>query len=376
MPGPHIVVIGLGAMGSAALYQLARRSVRVTGIEQFSIGHERGSSHGATRAIRMVHFENPSYSVLMERAYALWHDLEKASKRQLLRLTGIIEIGSPSGDLIRGTLAGETKGLAREQLDARALMRRYPAFRLPDTFVGVLQPDGGFIEASHAVAAMIDLAKTHGAEILTETKVNAIDLNASGIRLETSRGKLAADGAIIAAGPWMRSLLRDLKLSLPLAVTRQVVGWFKPRDPRLFAADCFPVFIMETPHGNHYGFPMYDDRGLKFAKHHHVREEVDAADYRRAVSAEDEAIIRAPLADYLPAANGPLIEAQTCLYTMTPDDTFIIDQMPGFPQVVIASPCCGYGFKFAPVVGEILADLVRRGETAHDIQQFRLQRFA
>ena len=374
MSPPQIAVIGLGATGRAALYQLVRRGIRAVGIEQFALDHDRGSSHGATRVIRMVHFENPSYSVLMERGYALWHDLEKASKRQLLHLTGVIEIGSPSGALIRGTLAGETRGLAREQLDAQAVMRRYPAFHLPDAFVGVLQPDGGFIEAAAALSAMIDLAKAHGAEILTGTKVSEVTPNATGVHIKTSRGDIAAAGAIIAAGPWMRRLLPDLKL--PLTVTRQVVGWFQPRDPALFAAGRFPAFIMETPHGNHYGFPLYGDSGVKIAKHHHHNEPVDPDSYDRVVRATDEAAIRAPLFQYLPEANGPLQSAEACLYTMTPDDTFIIDRMPGYPQIVVASPCCGHGFKFSPVVGEILADLVTRGTTAHDISRFRLPRFA
>lgn len=374
MSGPKIAVIGLGATGSAALYQLARRGINVIGIEQFDIDHDRGSSHGATRAIRMVHFENPSYSSLMERAYAHWHDLEKASKRQLLRLVGIVEIGPPSGDLVRATLAGDTKGLPREQLDAKALTRRYPAFQLPDAFVGVLQPDGGFIEAAAALAAMIGLAKARGAEILTRTKVSEINPTATGVRIETSRGDITADGAIIAAGPWMRSLLPGLKPQL--TVTRQVVGWFQPRDPALFAADHFPVFIMETSYGNHYGFPVYGDKGVKIAKHHHRHEIVGPNTYDRAVSATDEAAIRAPLSQYLPDANGPLLSSETCLYTMSPDGAFIIDHMPGYPHVVIASPCCGYGFKFSPVVGEIVADLATGRTFAHDIAQFRLQRFA
>lgn len=374
MPGPKIAVIGLGATGGAVLWQLARRGINVIGIEQFDLGHDRGSSHGVTRVIRNVHFENPSYSVLMERACALWRELEDASNRKLLRLTGLVEIGAPSGALIRGTLAGAKKDAPREQLDAKALMRRYPAFRLPKAFVGVLQPDGGFIEAADALDAMIGLAKAHGAEVRTGTKVSAVEPAATGVRIVTSHGEMTADGAIIAAGPWMRSLLPEQKL--PLTVTRQVVGWFEPRQAALFAAGRFPVFLMETPHGHHYGFPAYGGMGVKIARHHHLNEAVDPNTYDRMVRARDEAAIRAPLAEYLPGADGPLLSAETCLYTMTPDDTFIIDRMPGYPHVIIASPCCGHGFKFSPVVGEIIAQLVTHGTIAHDISQFRLPRFA
>jgi sarcosine oxidase len=165
-------------------------------------------------------------------------------------------------------------------------------------------------------------------------------------------------------------------LHLPLAVTRQVVGWFAPEDATRFAPDRFPVFILETRHGVHYGLPFYGRSGIKVAKHHHGNESVDPDTCSREVTASDEAAIRAPLAEHLPEANGRLLAAQTCLYTMTPDGTFIIDRMPACPHVIIASPCCGHGFKFSPVVGEIVADLVTQGSTPHDIGQFRLRRFA
>jgi sarcosine oxidase len=375
MAGPQIVVIGLGATGSAALCQLARRGIRSTGIEQFAIGHERGSSHGPTRMIRVAHFENSSYVPLLRRAYALWRELENVAKRKLVFNTGIAEIGRLEGELVRGTLAAAARySLAHEVLDAKALMRRCPGFKLPETFVAVLQPDGGYIEAAGALEANIRIAAAAGALVRTRETVTAIEPLAKGVRIVTDRGMIEADGAIVAAGPWTCKLLPELRL--PLRVTRQVVGWFEPDDAEQFAADRFPVFILETEYGHHYGFPTYGRLGIKIAKHHHLRQVVDADAYRRTISAEDEAAIRAPLAEYLPAVNGRLLSAQTCLYTMTPDETFIIDRMPGYPHVVIASPCCGHGFKFSPVAGEILADLVTEGTTRHDIAPFRLQRFA
>jgi sarcosine oxidase len=375
MPGPHIVVIGLGAMGSAALCQLARRGIRATGIEQFAIGHDRGSSHGPTRMIRLAHFENNSYVPLLRRAYELWRELENLAEQTLVVKTGIAEIGLPDGALVRGTLAAASRyGLPHTVLDAKSLMRRYPSFKVPETYVAVLQPDGGYIEAAAAIDANIRIATAAGAVVRTSEVVSAIEPYATGVRIRTDRAVIDADAVVIAAGPWMGKLLPHLRL--PLRVTRQVVGWFAPVEAEQFAADRFPVFIIESQHGHHYGFPTYGQSGMKIAKHHHVREEVDADAYCRAISVQDEAIIRAPFAEYLPAANGRLIAAQTCLYTMTPDETFIIDRMSGYPNAVIASPCSGHGFKFSLVVGEILADLVTRGETAHDIRAFRLQRFA
>jgi sarcosine oxidase len=375
MSGPRIVVIGLGATGSAALCQLARRGVDAIGIEQFEIGHDRGSSHGPTRIIRLAHFENASYVPLMRRAYTLWRELESLDDTQLLHITGILEIGPADGAIVRGTMtAAHGHDLTAEVLDAEALMRRYPQYRLPEDFVGVLQPDGGYIEARRAIEANIRIATKCNARILTRTKVTAIEPSKTGVVVKTGDAEIEADAAIVAVGPWLGKLLPNL--DLPLRVTRQVVGWFEPADVSQFAAERFPVFILESKYGNHYGFPAYNGMGIKFAKHGHLEETVAPEAYDTTVSATDEAAIRAPLADYLPEANGRLLSAQTCLYTMTPDDTFIVDRMPGHPHIVIASPCCGHGFKFSPVVGEIVADLVSRGTTPHDIAPFRLRRFS
>ena len=374
MPGPQIAVIGLGAMGSAALCQLARRGVRAMGIDQFEIGHDRGSSHGETRMIRLAHFERPSYVPLMHRAYVLWHELEDIVRQRLLHITGIAEIGAPTGDMVRGTRSGANADVPCEVLDAASFMRRYPVFKIPETFVAIFQPDGGFIEASKALAANLAVAKEHGAAVRTGEKVIAIEPAGAGVKVVTDCGVIASDFAIVAAGPWLSGLFPELRL--PLKVTRQVIGWFEPRQPEQFAAERFPAFMFESEYGQHYGFPAYGDKGIKFAKHHHFGEAVDADSYERTVSVQDEAAIRAPLAQYLPATNGPLCATETCLYSLTPDNTFIIDRLPGFPQIVVASPCCGHGFKFSPVVGEILADLVTRGATDHDITQFRLSRFS
>lgn len=375
MPGPQIAVIGLGATGSAALYHLARRGIRAIGIERFDLGHAYGSSHGPTRIIRLAHFENAAYVPLMRRAYALWRELESISGVKLIFTTGIAEIGPADGELVRGTAAGASQyGLPHEVMDATSLMRRYPNFKLPQSFVAVLQPDGGYLAAAAALEANIRLATAAGAVIRSRETVIALEPQGGRARIKTDRGEIEADGVIVAAGPWLCSLLPELRL--PLHVTRQVVGWFEPDNAGQFSADHFPVFILETRHGHHYGFPAGRPMGVKIAKHHHLREAVDAETCDRTVSAADEAAIRAPLAEYLPAANGRLLSAETCLYTMTPDETFMIDRLPGFPQVVIASPCCGHGFKFSPVVGEILADLVTRGTTTHDIAKFSLSRFA
>jgi sarcosine oxidase len=170
-----------------------------------------------------------------------------------------------------------------------------------------------------------------------------------------------------------KKLLSDLPA--PLRVTRNVLGWFVPTDPALFAPGRSPVFLMETRHGIHYGIPPHDGAGVKIAKHHHLDEPVDPDDYDRAVSAADEHAIRAALAEFLPAANGPLLASKTCLYTQAPDGDFVLDRLPSASQIIVASPCSGHGLKFSPVIGEILADLATDGATRHDISRFRLSRF-
>jgi sarcosine oxidase len=369
-------IIGLGVMGSAALAALARRGWRVAGIDRFAPGHDRGSSHGATRVIRLGYFEHPSYVPLVRAAYPLWRELEARSGQSLLTITGILEMGPPESDLVAGTLrSSRLHGLPHEILDARSLMKRFPAFRLPDDFVGVFQPDGGFVRAEPAVAALQALASRSGAELIWNKPVLAVAPHRDGVAVTTRRGDIRAGCAIVAAGPWLKSLLPQLPA--PLRVTRQVLAWFEPADHARpwFAAERFPVFLLENADGVFYGFPA-DAAGVKVAKHHHFDEAVDPDHYDRAASAADEAVIRRVLKAHLPDADGRLLAAQACLYTMTPDSDFILDRLPGCPQIIVAAPCSGHGFKFAPVIGEILADLAVMRQTEHDISRFSFARFS
>jgi sarcosine oxidase len=369
-----VVVCGLGATGSAALYQLARRGARVLGLERFRPGHERGSSHGETRIIRLGYFEHPSYVPLVRSAYAAWREIEQATGRQLLRVTGIVEIGPPGGVLVAGTLASSQQhGLRHEILAAPELMQRFPAFRVPPDYVGVVQPDGGFLEAEPSIDAMVGLATAKGAEIRNGETIAAIEPVAGGVRISTDRGVVEAGAAIVALGPWVKDLLPDLPA--PIRVTRQVLAWLEPVEPALLDGGGLPVFLLEGRHGIHYGFPLRAGT-VKVAKHHHRDQSVDAEIYDRTVAREDEMLIRAAIAEHLPAANGRLIKSQTCLYTMTPDGDFIIDRLPGAARIVVASPCSGHGFKFAPATGDILAELATTGATAYDITRFALKRFA
>jgi sarcosine oxidase len=369
------VVIGLGVMGSAALRSLSARGVRVLGIERFEPGHDRGSSHGATRIIRLSYFEHPSYVRLLREAYPLWRELEAKAGQRLLHITGIVEIGPPDSALVRGTLAAAREhALPHEVLNAAELMHRHPAFRVPDEFIAVAQPDGGFVDAEPTVAAQLALARAAGAEIRTNTIVHAIEPHQDAVRVVTDDDAIDAATVVVAAGAHVTKLLPNLPVQL--RATRQVLAWFEPRRPDLFDATRCPVFLIEGPHGTHYGFPLQAGAGVKVAKHHHFDEGVDPDDYDRKVSSSDEAAIRAAVADYLPAANGKLNAATTCLYTMAPDGDFIIDTLPGEPRIIVASPCSGHGFKFAPLIGDIVAELATTGTTTRDIARFGISRFA
>jgi sarcosine oxidase len=375
MTACDVVVIGLGAMGSAAVASLARRGCRVVGIEQYAPGHDRGSSHGATRIIRLGYFEHPSYVPLLRAAYPLWRDLAAKTGLPLLHITGIVEVGAPDSELVAGTLrSSRLHGLAHEVLDAAGLMRRFPAFGVPAGYVGVFQPEGGFLRAEQAIHAQLALARDAGAQLRLGEDVIAIEPRGGGVRVVTPNGAIDAGCAIVAAGPWVKSVLPGLPA--PIRVTRQVLGWFEPLDRALFVAGRFPVFLLQNADGIFYGFPDDGESGVKVARHHHADESVDPDRCSRDVTAADEAMIRAVLAAHLPAADGRRLAAVTCLYTMTPDGDFIIDRLPGHEAIIVASPCSGHGFKFAPVIGEILADLALAGVTSHDISRFALARFA
>jgi len=369
-----VAVIGLGAAGSAALYHLARRGKRAVGIERFSINHDRGSSHGQTRVIRLGYYEHPSYVPLLRSAYTLWRDLELATGETFLHITGIAEMGRPDSELVAGTLASSREhNLTHEILDAKELMRRHPVFRLPDDFIAVMQPEGGFVEAEHAVRAHVTLAKDMGADVRENERVLAIEPNRGGVCIVTAREKIEAGHVIVAAGAWTKTLLPDLAANL--RATRQVLMWVDPADPVPFRETRFPVWMLESELGIHYGFPFSDAEGLKVSKHFHEQEVVDPETYDRTTSARDEALIRAALTQFIPAADAPARAAKTCLYTMSDDAHFVLGRVPGHPQIIVASPCSGHGFKFSPVMGEVLADLATKGETRHDIGWLGLGRF-
>jgi sarcosine oxidase len=370
-----VIVVGVGGMGSAAALALARRGRRVLALEQFALGHDQGSSHGQTRIIRKAYYEHPAYVPLVCRAYEGWYQLEQEQGRHLLTECACLSVGPPDGELVPGVLrSAEEHALPVEQLSAAELGRRFPAFRCADGSVGVLERSAGFLYVDDCVRAQALEAVYRGATLRENEPVVSWAADGSGVTVRTAAGRYLAERLVLTAGPWAARLLG--RWGAPLTVMRQVVLWFGTRDDSLFRRDRFPTFIAETPEGYFYGLPMLDAGGLKVARHYGAPEVRDPAEVARSVTPADEEAVRDFLRAHLPAADGPRRRASVCLYTLTPDRHFLIDVHPEHANVVLAAGFSGHGFKFAPVVGEVLADLAEKGRTDWPIGLFRIGRFA
>ncbi len=369
------IVIGLGGMGSAAAYHLAARGQRVLGLEQFTPAHANGSSHGHSRIIRQAYMEHPSYVPLLKRAFTLWDELAGESNEDLLHLTGGIMIGHPESAVIKGTLASVREHqLPHEILDAATLRRRYPALTPGDDIVAVAERNAGYVVPEAAVRTHLRLAESHGATLrFGETVQRWQALSHGGVRVTTNMGTYTADHLVITPGAWAPQLLADM--GLPLRVERRVLLWFEPIGGYVpFQEPHFPIYIWDCGDGvSFYGFPAQPGvHGIKVAIHT-VGDACTPTSIDRNLRDHDVQSLQALLKGRIPALCGHMVHYETCMYTLTPDEHFVIAVHPEHPQVVIASPCSGHGFKFTPVVGEILADLTMTGTTSHDISLFALR---
>jgi sarcosine oxidase len=374
VPRYEAIVLGVGGMGSAALYHLARRGLRVLGLERYNIPHEMGSSHGLTRIIRLAYYEHPAYVPLLRRAYELWRQLELTAGERLLFITGSIDASREDGEVFRGSKAScDLHHLPHDILDSRALQQRFPGYRLPRDIVALYQPDGGFLLAERCVVAHVQAALDLGAEVHAQERVLGWEPQGHGVVVWTDRGRYQADRLVVCAGPWAAKLVPELAgLAVP---ERQVLAWFQPRHAALFQPAQFPVFNMAVEEGRYYGLPVYGIPGLKVGRYHHLEQRIDPDRMDRDVHRDDEELLRRFTARYFPDADGPTMALKTCLFTNSPDEHFILDLHPQYPQVSIAAGFSGHGFKFCSVIGEIMADLAQRGDSRHDLGLFRLQRF-
>ncbi|MDP3718150.1 MAG: N-methyl-L-tryptophan oxidase [Acidobacteriota bacterium] len=359
------IVVGLGGMGSAAAAHLAARGQRVLGLEQFQPAHDRGSSHGRSRVIRLAYFEHPAYVPLLRRAYELWRRLETDTGRRLLQVTGGLMIGAPDSEVVSGSLrSAREHGLAHEMLDAAEIHRRFPPFTPRQETVGFYETEAGSLFPEEAIRAHLDVAVAGGAHLHFDEPVDDWRVTAPGtVEVTTPRARYEAGRVVLAPGAWASQLFK--LPDLPLTVEPQVLYWFEPAGgSALFSPERFPIYIWDLGDGvQFYGFPA-DEEGR-----------VKVAFFRTKTG--DEPSLRSALAPFVPSlASGSLVDTAPCRYTLTPDHHFVIGLHPDHAQVVVASPCSGHGYKFASVVGEILADLAIGGATRHPIGLFSPARFA
>jgi sarcosine oxidase len=369
-----VIVIGLGAMGSATAAALARRGAGVLGIEQFGAVHDRGSSHGASRIVRMAYFEHPDYVPLLRRAYAGWARLEAATGRSLITWCGALMIGRPDGDVVAGTLASARRwGLPHELLDGAAMAEAFPQFVLGADEVAVVERNAGVVHPEDAVRSQLDDAATQGAELRFESVVGGWDIGAGGVVVDAGGARVSARRLVVTAGPWAPRLLAH---RFPLVPVRTVTCHYAPPDAGAFTVERFPAFVWELDAGDSlYGMAEPATNRCKFGFHHR-RTTTDPDELDRAVSPAETAAMDDRLAGRIPGVAGRCVATTVCMYTMTPDEHFVIGHLPGTDgAVAVAAGFSGHGFKFAPVVGEILADLALDGGTDAPIALFDPTRF-
>ena len=374
-----VAVVGVGAVGSAALYHLAKRGVRAIGLDRFAPGHDRGSSHGDTRVIRKAYFEAPEYVPLLHRAYEGWSTLEEESKETLFLRTGLIEVGPPDGYVVPGVLrAAEEHGLEVSALGAAELEERFPGFRVPEGMSGVYEADGGLLFVESCVSAHARLAQERGAELKVGVSVEALCADGEGVRITTSEGDVHAGAVIVSAGAWAGELLAPL--NLPLHVKRKVLLWYplEESSAQHYMLDGRGVvFLYEFEEGVYYGFPSLDGRTLKVACHDDGVVIDDPLGLDRRLHEFDHQGVAQFLKRYMPgvASDMPLRHA-VCMYTMTPDLHMVVDAIPHLKNAWFAAGLSGHGFKYSNALGEALVERALQEKATLDLAPFGAARFS
>ena len=365
-----VIVIGVGSMGSAACYQLAKTGLKVLGLEQFSIPHVKGSHGGQSRIIRKAYFEHPDYVPLLERAYDSWQELEAATGEKIYHETGLLYMGLPDNPLITGVRqSASLYSIPVESLTNAALKKRYPVFKVPHEMDILFEPAAGLLLPEKIIPLYVTISRRLGAEIHEGESILNWRTTGEGVEVKTSTATYFAQKLVISAGAWMGGLLPAFNRQL--TVTRQVMGWMTPNDPSQFRKEAFPCWTLAEPnrHSIFYGFPSLDDvdangpKGFKLA-YHGQGEAINYAEADRLPDAKDEQFLTDFIRQYMPGTAASTAALKTCRYTNTPDENFMLGHLPGTDgKVSVASCCSGHGFKFSSVVGEILRDLTLHGET-------------
>ncbi len=369
-----VIVVGVGGMGSATVYQLARSGLRVLGLERFAVPHAFGSSHGSTRIIRLAYSEGSRYVPLLRAAYRYWRELERVSGESILVVTGGLDVGPPGSEVVEGSRRSCVEhGIPFEELDGAEVNRRFPGYRIPESSRAIHQADAGYVRSEAAIRAHVAAARELGAEIATGSPVRGWARRPSGFRVETAHGTCEARQLVFTAGAWTSRLVPEFaSLCRP---ERQVMLWTQPLDAAAYEPERFPVFILHASAGRFYGFPNDRGEGFKIGKYHHRREPVPDPDrLDRACSPEDEATVRRGVARYFPDANGPTRRMAACMFTNSPDGHFVLDRHPTVDDVFVAAGFSGHGYKFCSVIGRVMADFCLGEEGKWEVEGFGLGR--
>jgi sarcosine oxidase len=371
-----VAVAGLGGVGSAIAAHCASRRASVIGLEQFGPAHDLGSSHGKSRMIRKAYFEDPAYVPLVLRAYELWHALERETGEGLLRITGVLSVGEENSEIISGTRrAASQHDLSVKTWSREEIKRRYPTLRLLDGEIALFETDGGVLDPELAVQAHLKVAQSNGADLRFNTVMESWNATDKGVEIRLSNGDhVLAKNLVLSLGPWFQKALESL--GVPIRVQRNVQAWFSP-ETDAYDSERFPAFLLDRAGlpAPLYGFPDFGE-GIKSA-FHGLGELTTASEINRQVdlSRDVEPIVRV-LEQWMPGSTQTFREAKPCMYTLTPDGHFVIDRHPGHANVILCGGFSGHGFKFAPVMGEIGADLALDGGSRHQIDFLSLRRFA
>lgn len=368
-----VIVLGLGGMGSASLWHLAERGVRVCGIDVHTVPHDFGSSHGTARVIRKAYFEHPDYIPLLDRAYELWEDLNEKAGGGLFVKNGVIITGDPASETILGLRECYARhDLPHEEMTAQEAWDRFRPYRVPEGHTVFHDPLGGYLRVEDCVRHYLDSARTHGAEIFFEETRPRWNADASSVTVTTDGNAFSADRLVLALGPWSGPLLAGMGIELTLLRKMQV--WYGAEGLQGLGGDALPCFACETGYGFYYGFPPLDEDGVKLAEHQGGQAVACPEEMDRDLCSDDERPLLRFLSEFMPTLEPSLKRASACLYSMTADGNFIVDRHPEHANVVFAAGLSGHGFKFASVMGEILSDLSLSGSTAQPIGFLGIER--
>ena len=384
----EVAVVGLGAMGAATLYQLAKAGVKAVGIDRFAPPHDQGSSHGDTRITRLAVGEGAAYVPLVRRSHQIWRELEAQSGEALFEQCGVLVMSSSAtttshhgaADFTANTIElGRTYGIAHEVLTSSQIRERFPQFGpIRDGAVGYFEPEGGFVRPERCIATQLEAAQALGATLITGTTVSALESHGGGVRVKAGERTLVADKVIVCAGMWSANLLGE-PFSALLKVCRQTLYWFRLAEPTIFP-EVSPSFILAHGPGEAdicYGFPPIPGEGsMKIATEQYVAlNSIDALD-RTVSAAEVDEMYRKQVAGNIAGVTSELVKARVCTYTVTPDFGFIIDDHPTLDNVTVVSACSGHGFKHSAAIGEAVAQRCVSGASQIDLSAFSLSRFA